>query len=129
MITLNGRAQLVQQSARCAETLLHETLPERWRHTRGVAERATELAVTVSPADRSVLIAAAWLHDIGYAPALRRTWFHPIDGGLHLLRHGWDPRIAALVAHHSGARFVADQAGLGPLIRSFAGRTARYPTH
>ena len=24
------------------------------------------------------------------------------------------------MAHHSGARFVADQTGLGPLIRSFA---------
>ena len=45
--------------------------------------------------------------------------FHPIDGGLYLVRQGWYSRIAALVVHHSGARFVATQAALGPLIRSF----------
>jgi hypothetical protein len=37
--------------------------------------------VTVPAADRPVLIAAAWLHDIGYAPGLPETGFHPLDGG------------------------------------------------
>ncbi|HEY5846621.1 MAG TPA: HD domain-containing protein [Microlunatus sp.] len=115
---MKDSAQLVQQSARLAATLL-VPLPERWRHPSGVARRAAELAATVSPADRGVLIAAAWLHDIGYAPATRHTGFYPVDGGRYLLEHGWDHRIAALVAHHSGARFVADRAGLGPLLRPF----------
>jgi hypothetical protein len=118
MIALNDSAQLVQQSARLAATLL-QPLAERWRHTRGVAHRAAELALTVSPVDRGVLVAAAWLHDIGYALVVRDTGFHPVDGGRYLLRHGWDPRIAALVAHHSGARFVADHAGFGPLLELF----------
>ena len=119
MIALNNTAQLVRRSVRLAETLLQESLHERWQHTRTVAHRATELASTVSPTDRPVLIAAAWLHDIGYAPTVLYSGFHPIDGGLYLVRQGWYSRIAALVAHHSGARFVATQAGLGPLIRSF----------
>ncbi|NAZ88402.1 HD domain-containing protein, partial [Kineococcus indalonis] len=59
------------------------------------------------------LVAAAWLHDVGYAPPLRRTGFHPVDGADHLLREGWDPLVPALVAHHSGARFVAAVRGLG----------------
>lgn len=118
MIALYDSTQLVQQSVRLAATLLH-ALPERWRHTCGVAARATDLADTVVPADRGVLIAAAWLHDIGYARPTRHTGFHPVDGGRYLLENGWEPRIAALVAHHSGARFVADHAGLGPLLRPF----------
>ena len=88
MITPNNNVQLVQQSARLAETLLHDSLPERWQHTRAVAHRATELAATVSPADRPVLIAAARLHDIGYAPTVLHNGFHAIDGGLYLLSHG-----------------------------------------
>lgn len=90
---------------------------DRWRHTTAVAARAAELAGTVAPTDRDVLVAAAWLHDIGYAEDLVDTGFHPLDGARHLDRLGWPRRIGALVAHHSGARFVADALGLGgPLV-------------
>jgi hypothetical protein len=54
-----------------------------------------------------LLVAAAWLHDIGYAPGLRDTGFHPLDGVSHLRAVGWPQAICDLVAHHSGARFVA----------------------
>ena len=54
-----------------------------------------------------MLVAAAWLHDIGYAPGLRDTGFHPLDGARHLRGIGWPLAICNLVAHHSGARFVA----------------------
>jgi hypothetical protein len=54
------------------------------------------------------LVAAAWLHDIGCAPELRDTAFHPIDGARYLQGSGWPPAICDLVAHHSGARFVAN---------------------
>jgi putative nucleotidyltransferase with HDIG domain len=84
----------------------------RWRHTIGVAARAEEFAVTVPPEDRETLIAAAWLHDIGYSEALVETGFHPLDGAAYLDRTGWPPRIAALVAHHSGSAVVADLNGL-----------------
>ena len=54
-----------------------------------------------------MLVAAAWLHDIGYPPALRDSDFHPLDGARHLRAIGWPPAIYNLVALHSGARFVA----------------------
>jgi hypothetical protein len=88
-------------------------------HTQGVAKRAAELAVTVPPADRPVLIAAAWLHDIGYASAIQVTGFHPVDGGLYLRSERWDDRVAALVAHHSGARFVHMERGFAALLADF----------
>jgi putative nucleotidyltransferase with HDIG domain len=95
-------------------------LKDRWQHTIGVARRAEELSVTVTPAERETLIAAAWLHDIGYSPSLRATGFHPLDGAAYLQQHGWPDRVCALVAHHSGARFMARALGLDHAL-------ARYP--
>jgi putative nucleotidyltransferase with HDIG domain len=62
--------------------------------------------------DREVLVSAAWLHDIGYAPELYDTGFHPMDGARHLRRQGVDERVVRLVAHHSCARFEATARGL-----------------
>ena len=59
-----------------------------------------------------MLVAAAWLHDLGYAPELRETGFHPIDGARHLERLGAPRRLICLVAHHSGAVFEAEQRDL-----------------
>ncbi|WP_432520109.1 HD domain-containing protein [Kineococcus sp. SYSU DK006] len=86
--------------------------PQRWAHTRAVAARAAEAAGSLPPAQRPVLLAAAWLHDIGYAPALRDTGFHPLDGARHLRAHGWPHAVVCLVAHHSGADHVARARGL-----------------
>ena len=110
---------LIARARGLAKKLLRKELPQRWVHTQGVATRAAELATTVAPEDRSMLIAAAWLHDIGYAPAIRDTGFHPLDGGLYLRADGWDDRLAALVAHHSGARFVPVQRGFGLMMAEF----------
>lgn len=109
----------VPAARRVARRLLRKPLIERWMHTQGVAQRAVEVAVTVPEEDRPVLVAAAWLHDIGYSPATRRTGFHPLDGALYLRRQGWSPRLVALVAHHSGARFV-------PVERGFADQMAKF---
>lgn len=57
-------------------------------------------------------MAAAWLHDIGYAPELRQTGFHPLDGARHLESLGAPRRLVCLVAHHSGAVYEAEQRGL-----------------
>ncbi|HEY2792519.1 MAG TPA: HD domain-containing protein [Micromonosporaceae bacterium] len=84
----------------------------RWRHTIGVAQRAEEIAATVAPEDRHTLVEAAWLHDVGYAASLVETGFHSIDGAAYLERAGWPMRIAALVAHHSGAAIVAEFNGM-----------------
>src|SRR4051812_12498509 len=40
----------------------------RYWHTVGVAARSEELAEAVPPADRELLVIAAWWHDLGYAP-------------------------------------------------------------
>jgi hypothetical protein len=58
------------------------------------------------------LVAAAWLHDIGYSPELVDTGFHPLDGARYLRRSGFDDRVARLVAHHSAAVFEAQERGL-----------------
>jgi len=92
--------------------------PDRWLHVQEVAARAEELRPAVAAADGPVLVVAAWLHDIGYSPALRVTSFHPLDGARYLHRAGY-PREAALVAHHSGARFVAEVRGLTTELAAF----------
>lgn len=97
-----------------AQSLL-EVLGDRWAHTQGVAHRASELAKSID-VDADVLVAAAWLHDIGYADATQVTGFHPLDGAQFLTLRGWPLRIAGLVAHHSGARFVAAARGLAEAL-------------
>jgi len=108
----------VKHARRLAKKLFRKSA-ERWEHTKGVASRAAELAGSVDPRERRLLLAAAWLHDIGYAPALRRTGFHPLDGGLYLRERKWDPRLTALVAHHSGARFVPVERGFAEQMATF----------
>ena len=85
--------------------------PDRWLHVQAVAARAAELRRAVPAAEGSLLVTAAWLHDICYSPALRETGFHPLDGARYLAGAG-HLLEAALVAHHSGARFVAEVRGL-----------------
>jgi len=76
-----------------------------------VAKKAGQLgAVTGSDAD--TLMAAAWLHDVGYAAALAEEGFHPLDGARWLRRIGYDPRVTARVAHHSCAAIEAELRGL-----------------
>ncbi len=53
-------------------------LPGRWIHVQAVAAKATTLTAVVPNAD--VLVAAAWLHDIGYAPDIAETGLHALDG-------------------------------------------------
>jgi hypothetical protein len=107
-------------AAAIAESVLHED--ERWwRHCQGVAGRAVQLADVLPPTEQELLISAAWLHDIGYAVPLKQTGFHPLDGALYLEQLE-QPLLAALVAHHSGARFVAAERGLSHELARFAFR-------
>jgi putative nucleotidyltransferase with HDIG domain len=110
---------LIRDARDLAQTLL-ENDPERWRHTLGVARRAEAAAVSLTePGDVEALIAAAWLHDIGYAAPLRGTGFHPLDGARYLDRLGWPPRLVALVAHHSDACSVARLRGLSTELTAY----------
>lgn len=52
-----------------AEGLLAEALPRRWAHTQGVARQARSFVDRLG-ADADLVEAAAWLHDIGYSPAI-----------------------------------------------------------
>ena len=87
-------------------------LGSRWSHTRAVAARAMELVSTVGVEDRELLIASAWLHDVGYSPELRGTGLHQLDGARYLSTTGHPARLCALVAHHSAAMFEARERGL-----------------
>ena len=112
------RHPLVEAACGLARDLLGG-LDGRWRHTQGVATRAAEVAPAVPAADRPVLVAAAWLHDIGYAQPLRRSTFHPLDGAWHLQQSHWPEPLAGLVAHHSAARFIAKVRSLTGLMLTF----------
>jgi hypothetical protein len=109
----------VDAAERLAFDLLGQS-GDRWSHTRAVAARAAEAALVLPAEQRPTLIAAAWLHDIGYVACVRDTGFHPLDGARHLERRGWPPVIAGLVAHHSGARFVAAVRRLDDELADFA---------
>ena len=73
-------------------------LGDRWPHVQAVAAKARQASVALAPEDRPYLVAAAWLHDVGYASSLNRLGFHPVDG----------------------ARFEAEERGLVKELAEFA---------
>ena len=98
-----------------AEDLARELLarlPDRLAHTEGVARKAEETGVVFEPDEGADLVAAAWLHDIGYAPWLVGIQMHALDGGWFLQERHFPERVCQLVGHHSGARFEARERGL-----------------
>jgi hypothetical protein len=100
-----------------AAALLPE-LGDRWLHVQAVAARAREAASAVAPEDRDFLVAAARVHDIGYARPLALTGFHPLDGARPVRAQGHE-ELARLVAHHSGASFEAEERGLAAELAKF----------
>src|SRR4051794_8955428 len=96
--TYSGPMGLVTSAREIAESLLAETLPRRWSHVQAVASKAGEVASVVDDADRQILVAAAWLHDVGYAPGIAICGLHALDGARWLRSQGCDARVAALVA-------------------------------
>jgi hypothetical protein len=93
-------------------------LGNRWLHVQGVVARARETGQIFDEDEKACLIATAYLHDIGYAPTLHKTGFHPIDGAYYLRSHGQE-RLASLVAYHSEAQFEAQLRGLGAELAVF----------
>ncbi len=95
-----------------ARSLLCQPLPRRWSHSQGVAARAAVLAPAVGK-DDVVLRLAAVLHDVGYAPSLAVTGFHPLDGARYLRDRGdVDGRVVRLAANHSFALLEAEERGV-----------------
>src|SRR6201994_1660115 len=112
---MNTLASWAQQLARA---LLQESLPRRWAHVQGVADRARSLAPVLG-AGAELLEAAAWLHNIGYAPGLAITGLHQLDGARYLrdAQHA-DALLCRLVAHHSCAIIEASARGLADVLSS-----------
>jgi HD superfamily phosphodiesterase len=108
---------LVALSAREAERLL-APVGTRWAHSQAVADQGRILAPALPEGDREVLIAAAYLHDVGYAPELAVTAFHPVDGARWLRDQGYE-RLACLVANHTGARWEAESRDIAELLVDF----------
>lgn len=103
-------------AARSRELL--EPLGIRWLHVRGVGRRAEALGCFLPEREREVLVAAAYLHDIGYAPELHRTGLHQLDGAYYV-RSFAEERVARLVANHSEARFEVRLSGWGHALAEF----------
>jgi HD superfamily phosphodiesterase len=95
--------------------------PERLAHTQAVVNCASSLSKTLlsDAKDRNALVAAAWLHDIGYAPHLVKTGAHHLDGARDLSERG-EERLACLVAHHGSGEAEAT-------LRGYAAEFAEYP--
>ena len=113
----------VDEAERLARELL-AGMPARLRHVEAVARRAVEIAGAVEPDERDVLIAAAWLHDIGYADEAVRTGSHHLDGANYL--SGLDEeRLAGLVAFHGAALEEARLRGLDNELLAFSDEDSR----
>jgi hypothetical protein len=91
---------------------------DRRKHVQAVAAKAAEISGALQHEDQPMLVAVAWVHDIGYAPSLKRTGLHQLDGASWLRPVDW--RLACLVAHHSEARFEVS-------LRGHADELAQYP--
>jgi len=102
----------VQWARDLAERLLADPLPRRWAHSQGVGRKAESVAHRVG-ADAELLVAAAWLHDIGYAPDLVKSGSHALDGARYLrdVAHA-GARLCRLVANHTYAIVEARRRGL-----------------
>ena len=110
-------SSLIAWASERTATLL-APLGNRWLHAQGVVDRAQWVGAIFDEPDRSFLVAGAYLHDIGYAPALQHTGFHPLDGAYYLRSLHCD-RLAPLVAYHSGAEYEAHLRGLTPRLLQF----------
>ncbi|MBW3604806.1 MAG: HD domain-containing protein [Actinobacteria bacterium] len=114
-----ARVRSRPDAARKLVEALIAPLGDRWCHTRAVARRAAILARDLPAADRELAVVAAWLHDVGYAPPLRDTGMHAIDGARFLRALGLEERLCGLVAFHSGAAYEADERGLAAELACF----------
>ena len=110
---------LITRAKDVAEEELAST-GDRLAHVRGVAATADKAANSLLRDQCDEVIAAAWLHDIGYGPRVRSSGFHPLDGAAFLSSEGFPEVVSSLVAFHSGAAEEADERGLKGSLSHFA---------
>lgn len=92
------------------DDLLDALTPARRAHSLAVGRKVAAVASRVPAALRSDLVAAAVLHDVGYAHP--DTGFHPLDGARFLQAEGFSRRVCHLVVHHSASTWEAEERGL-----------------
>jgi len=114
---MNIHLSMVEWAAEQARSLL-PPLGNRWLHVQGVVEAAQWVGQAFDEENAAHLLAAAYLHDLGYAPALQKTGFHPLDSACYVRSCGYE-RLACLVAHHSEARFEAQLRDFGLGLNTF----------
>jgi hypothetical protein len=90
----------------------------RWAHTLGVVRLVRESLTLVATEERSLALAAAYVHDLGHARRLRTTGCHALDGAM-FVRAAGHQQLASLVAQHSGARREAALRGLQREMSAF----------
>jgi hypothetical protein len=95
---------MVAQARVVAESRLSD--PRRRAHVMKVAATLKKAGV------RDRVVAAGWLHDVGYSESLATTGLHALDGARYLAACGWDPIVVSLVAYHTGAEYEAEERGL-----------------
>jgi hypothetical protein len=111
MATTPSMSPLVRDALTLAHRLLTDD-QKRLAHLRGAGLIAGMAAGALRVDQPETVVAAALLHDIGYAPAITRTGFHPLDGALFLVQEGWPDPVVFLVAHHSHAAVLAPYYGV-----------------
>lgn len=84
--------------------------PKRLAHVLGVVDRAEELKRWY-PGEAGTLVTAAMVHDIGYATAVVRTGFHPLDGATWAAEAGYADAVVGSIFFHTGAPHEAEVYG------------------
>lgn len=95
-------------------------LPQRWAHVRGVAAAAEKTAALIETEHAWAIVAAAWLHDVGYAESIRTTGFHPLDGAEYAKEQGFPAIVVSLIAYHTGAMAEAAERSLSVQLSEIA---------
>lgn len=100
------------------------SLPRRWAHVQGVASRAAEVTSSLGCPSAEEIVAAAWLHDVGYADSIAMSGFHPVDGARFARGEGFPESVVSLIAYHTGAEEEAAQRGLSASLAAFGAPAA-----
>lgn len=87
--------------------------PQMVAHAAVISSRAGEVAarLDLDDDDQDLCAAVGLVHDIGKAEQVRDTGFHQLDGAVYV-EPTLGPRVAGLVAHHSGASTEALMRGI-----------------
>ncbi|MHB8187174.1 MAG: HD domain-containing protein [Dermatophilaceae bacterium] len=99
-------------------TRLLRDVGTRLPHSARVAKQASKVSDFLEDRWSGAVVDAAWLHDIGYSPAVSSSSFHPLDGARWLRDEGFCEDTCSLVAWHTGAIHEARERGLEDELRA-----------